>query len=217
MTTPKRYAAVAALLAILLPVLASAAMAAGQSARETLETGIDKILEIIRQPAYDNPATREPLRRQVENVVRGIFDFGAFSSRTVGPAWRRFSPEEKQRFEDAFSDLLFTTYLNKVNGYGGELVEYTGEKSSPDGRRVEIMTVIRMRDGKNTPVAYRMLPARGGWKVYDVIIENVSLVKNYNTQFQSILNSGSPGQLTEMVRKKARQMRENPGSGGNDK
>lgn len=216
MTSLKKCVAVLTLLAGLLPLLGAPAMAA-QSAQATLSGAIDEIMGIIRKPAYANAATRGPLRRQVEDIVRNIFDFGAFSSRTVGPAWRRFSPEEKERFVAAFSDLLFNTYLSKVTGYNGEVVEYTGEKSSPDGKRVEIMTLIQMKDGRKIPVAYRMLPAQGGWKVYDVIIENVSLVKNYNTQFQSILNSGSPDQLIGLVRDKARQMRENPGSVNNEK
>ena len=112
------------------------------------------------------------------------------------------------RFSDAFAELLLNTYLNKVTGYNGEQVAYVGEVAAPDGKRVEVQTVITMKDGKKTPVNYRMLPKDGSWRVYDVIIENISLVKNYRTQFQVILNTATPDQLTAKVLEKANEVRE---------
>lgn len=200
--------------ALLLVLLCGQAGARDQ-AMTTLKSAIDEVLDSIRNPAYANPATRGPLRQKIEGVVRGIFDFGEFSSRTAGPAWRKFSQDEKKRFENAFSDLLFNTYLNKITGYNGELVDYTGETVSPDGNRVEIRTAIQMKDGRKTPVFYRMLPKQGSWKVYDVIIENVSLVKNYRTQFQDILNTGTPDQLIARVQAKAEEVRQHPGQDAN--
>ena len=197
-------AALALFFFALMPLAAGQALAQ-PDARQTLEKAIGSVLAILRDPAYAHPAMRGVLRQRIENEVRGSFDFGEFSSRTVGPAWRKFSPQEKESFEAAFSDLLFNTYLNRIHAYSGESVEYTGEKVAPDGSRAEIMTLLRMKDGKTTPVAYRMLPKDGSWKVYDVIIENVSLVKNYRTQFQTILNGASPEKLINLVREKAAQ------------
>lgn len=187
---------------------ASFAVAAGLGPRQTLETAITRVLDNIRNPDWVNPATRGPLRRQIEDEVYHVFDFAEFSSRTVGPRWRSFSPEQKKRFSDAFAELLLNTYLNKVTGYNGEQVAYVGEVAAPDGKRVEVQTVITMKDGKKTPVNYRMLPKDGSWRVYDVIIENISLVKNYRTQFQGILNTATPDQLTAKVLEKANEVRE---------
>lgn len=190
-------------------VLGLAAPCLAQSpaqARQTLETAVNRILDAIRNPDYVNPNTRAPLRRQIEDEVYHIFDFGEFSSRTVGPRWRSFSAEQKKAFSNAFADLLLNTYLNKITGYNGETVAYTGETVSPDGDKVEVRTVITMKDGKKTPVNYRMLYKGGSWRVYDVIIENISLVKNYRTQFQDILNSASPQELTARVSAKAREV-----------
>lgn len=197
----------ACLLMALLPV-ASFAVAADPGPRQTLETAITRVLNNIKNPDWVNPATRGPLRRQIEDEVYHVFDFGEFSSRTVGPRWRSFSPEQKKRFSDAFAELLLNTYLNKVTGYNGEQVAYVGEMAAPDGKRVEVQTVITMKDGKKTPVNYRMLPKDGSWRVYDVIIENISLVKNYRTQFQGILNTATPDQLTAKVLEKANEVRE---------
>ncbi len=184
-------------------------------ARQNLETAITRILDNIKNPDYINPATRGPLRQQIEDEIYHIFDFGEFSSRAVGPRWRSFSAEQKKKFSDAFAQLLFNTYLNKINGYNGEEVAYSGEMSSAKGDRVEVRTLVNLKDGKKIPVAYRMLPKDGSWRVYDVLIENISLVKNYRTQFQDILNSASPEQLIERVKAKAAQVAVESAQAGN--
>lgn len=196
-----------ALCAAMLAILAAPAFSQSpEQARQTLRTAVDRILADIKNPDYVNPATRGPLRRQIEDEVYHVFDFGEFSSRTVGPRWKTFSDEMKKKFSDAFANLLFNTYLNRITGYNGEVVDYTGEMASPDGKRVEIRTVITMKDGKKTPVNYRMLYKDGGWRVYDVIIENISLVQNYRTQFSDILNTASPEQLIGRINAKAREV-----------
>ena len=128
------------LLAALL--LAAPASAADAGPRQTLETAITRVLDEIKNPDWVSPATRGPLRQRIEDEVYHAFDFGEFSSRTVGPRWRSFTPEQKKRFSDAFAELLLNTYLNKITGYNGEQVAYTGELASPDGKRVEVRTVI---------------------------------------------------------------------------
>ncbi|MDR1659274.1 MAG: ABC transporter substrate-binding protein [Desulfovibrio sp.] len=174
-------------------------------ARRALEVSIGRILACIKNPDYVNPATRSYLRQQIEEEVLHIFDFSEFSSRTVGQRWRTFTPEQQKRFGDAFADLLISTYVNKIDGYNGEQVDYAGEVSS--GGRVEVRTVITMKDGKKVPVSYRMLPKEGAWRVYDVLIENISLVKNYRAQFQDILNKDVPDKLIERIGDKAREAR----------
>ncbi|MDO5484029.1 MAG: ABC transporter substrate-binding protein [Desulfovibrionaceae bacterium] len=178
-------------------------------ARQALETSTNRILDCIRNPDYANPATRGPLRQQLEDEVLHIFDFTEFAARTVGARWRSFTPAQQKAFSDAFADLLMNTYISKIDGYNGEQVSYVGEVS--DGKRSEVRTVVTMKDGKKVPVAYRMLPKGGGWRVYDVLIEGISLVKNYRTQFQDILTTASPDELTARVQEKAREMRRQEG------
>lgn len=192
---------------VLLPVGAQA----NSPARQALETSTNRILNFIKNPDYVNPTTRGPIRQQIEDEVLHIFDFSEFSSRTVGPRWRNFTPEQKREFSNAFADLLINTYLNRIDGYNGEQVLYTGEVSSAKGDRTEVRTVVTMRDGKKVPVAYRMLPKDGKWLVYDVLIENISLVKNYRTQFQDILNTDSPENLIARIKAKAMEVRQENG------
>ena len=189
-------------------VLLPSAAQANSTARHALQTATKRIIDFIKNPDYVNPATRRPIRQQIEDEVLHIFDFGEFSSRTVGPRWHTFTPEQKKAFSDAFADLLISTYINKIDGYNGEQVLYTGEVASAKGDRVEVRSVITMKDGKKVPVAYRMLPKNGKWMVYDVLIENISLVKNYRTQFQDILNTESPENLIARIKDKAVEVRQ---------
>ncbi len=181
---------------------------ANSPARQALETATTRILDFIKNPDYANPTMRGPIRQQIEDEVLHIFDFSEFSSRTIGPRWREFTPEQKHAFSDAFAELLINTYLNKIDGYNGEQVLYTGELVSGKGDRVEVRTIITMKDGKKIPVAYRMLPKKGKWMVYDVLIENISLVKNYRTQFQDILNTATPENLIARIKAKAMEVQQ---------
>ena len=193
---------------ILLLFLLQAPAISSSTARQALETSIDRVLSAIKNPDYVNPTTRGPLRQQIEDEVLHIFDFREFSSRTIGPRWKTFTQTQQQEFSDAFADLLMNTYLSKIDGYNGEQVAYIGEVTDPKGERTEVRTLLTMKDGKKVPVAYRMLPKNGGWMVYDVLVENISLVKNYRIQFQDILNTGAPDQLISRVKAKAQEVRQ---------
>ncbi len=193
---------------ILLLFLLQAPAISSSPARQALETSIDRVLSAIKNPDYVNPTTRGPLRQQIEDEVLHIFDFREFSSRTIGPRWKTFTQTQQQEFSDAFADLLMNTYLSKIDGYNGEQVAYIGEVTDPKGERTEVRTLLTMKDGKKVPVAYRMLPKNGGWMVYDVLVENISLVKNYRIQFQDILNTGAPDQLISRVKAKAQEVRQ---------
>ncbi len=199
----------ACLMAVLLfcPVRADAA--SGSEARQTLQLSVSRILSLIKNPDYVNPATREPLRMQIEDEVYHIFDFGEFSARTVGQGWKSFTSSQKQQFVDAFAELLFSTYLSQIDGYNGEEVFFTSERSNESGTRFDIATELTMQDGRVIPINYRLMPKNGSWVVYDVFVEGVSLVRNYRTQFQQILSSSSPDELIKQVRKKAREVRDN--------
>lgn len=190
----------------LLCLLFSAQSVLAATPRQTVEVSLNQILDIIKSPGYANPSERAGLRKKIAQYVRVNFDFQEFSSRTVGAGWRNFSPQQKNDFADAFADLLINTYVNKIDGYNGEQIAFTGERLSPKGDRAEIQTVISMKNGKKIPVSYRLLPKGSDWKVYDVLIENISLVKNYRTQFQDLLRSSDPDQLIVRLREKANEV-----------
>lgn len=191
--------------------LLGGAARAASPAHQALEQVIGNVLRLIQDPAYANPATRADQRAKIEREVRAIFDFGEFSLRTVGPRWKTFAPAQQRSFGEAFANLLIPTYVNKIDGYNGERVVYLGEVSNGDGSKVEIRTEVALKDGRTIPVAYRMLQKNGQWRVYDVLVENLSLVKNYRTQFQDILATGTPDELIGRINEKAREARAQKG------
>ena len=201
-----RLTNVFAITLLALCVLSIQVAQAASPAHEALESSITKVLNIIKQPAYANPATRGPLKQEIEAELRTSFDFGEFSLRTVGPRWKEFSADQQKRFCDAFASLLMRTYVDKIDGYNGEQVAFTGERANNKGDKVEVQTAIAMKNGKKIPVSYRMLSKDGSWRVYDVVVENISLVMNYRSQFQEILSSATPDELIAKVQAKVDEM-----------
>ena len=175
---------------------------ASSPSRQVLETTIQQCLSMLADPAYNNPATQQQQRDKIETRVRTVFDFEEFSSRTVGQRWNSFTAQQKHDFAEAFAELLLATYLGQLDTYNGEQVRYISERSNDSGSKVEQRTELTMKDGKVIPVSYRMLLKNSKWVVYDVVVEGVSLVKNYRTQFQDILATDSPDNLIKRIRSK---------------
>lgn len=179
---------------------------AASEARAALENTVNQVLAELAKPELKNAATRNAVLDRVEKIIVNLFSFEELSMRTVGPNWKNFSPDQKKRFIDAFEDLLRERYTGSLEGYNGETVNYTAE--TPIGNstdKVQIDTSVTIQN-KNVPVSYRMLK-KGKWVVYDIIIEGVSMVQNYRSQFQSVLQKGDAEELIRLVRAKADETR----------
>ncbi|MCH5276267.1 MAG: ABC transporter substrate-binding protein [Desulfovibrionaceae bacterium] len=191
--------------ALCLCLLATApARADPGTARAAAEQGAQNILGLLNDPAFKNPDTRAAQRQKIENAILDLFDFEEFSTRTVGPQWRQFTPEQKKDFQTAFTELLRNTYIDTLDAYDGQQIQFTGELSSNNGTRVEIQMDFLGRD-KTYPAAFRMLVKNDRWVVYDIIIEGISMIKNYRDQFRDILGKGSPDDLIRRVQAKAQE------------
>ena len=184
-------------------------------ARSSLKGTIDQVLELIKDPAFSNSATRENQIEAIDSKIREVFDFSEFSSRTVGKNWKNFTDAQKTQFIDAFAQLLRATYIDKIEGYNGEEVKYLGETVGTKGDKVEVDTSISLKT-QDAPikVSYRMLE-KGRWVVYDVVIEGVSLVQNYRTQFNELLQKGDADALIAKVNARAQELREQNKTAGN--
>ncbi|MBQ8173510.1 MAG: ABC transporter substrate-binding protein [Mailhella sp.] len=189
-------------LVLLLTAAVLPAQAAELTARQTAEAGADRIMALLNDPAFKDPATKPAIRQKVEDEVLQLFDFEEFSTRTVGPTWRKFTPEQKTAFKTAFTDLLRNTYIDTLDEYNGEKVRFTGEVTANNGKRVEVQMEF-LTSKQAYPVAFRMLEKKGRWEVYDVLIEGISMIKNYRDQFRDILSKGDPQSLIERVQAKA--------------
>ena len=136
-----------------------------------------------------------------------LFDFEEFSLRTVGQPWRKFTPEPKNAFKTAVTDLLRNTYIDTLDEYDGQKIRFTGEVSANNGNRVEVQMEF-LTSKQAHPVAFRMLEKNNRWVVYDVLIEGISMIKNYRDQFRDILAKGNPQTLIERVQAKALEQKE---------
>jgi phospholipid transport system substrate-binding protein len=184
-----------------LVVLFAARIAAAQALTptETLRGPLDSALAILQDPRYRSGSEKEAQKERLWELIRKVFDFEGITVLAVGQNWKRFSPEQKKVFTDLFTTRLGNSYLNKIQGsFNNEKVEFLSEEMlSPAKARVKTKIV---REVDSIPVDYSVRPIGGGWRIYDVNIEGVSLVANYRTQFNDILSKDSPDVLIERVR-----------------
>ncbi|MGE4298389.1 MAG: phospholipid-binding protein MlaC [Desulfovibrionaceae bacterium] len=198
-----RRLAVCTMVFMLLACSTLAVAADGPSA--TMEKAVNRVLDILKSGNYADASKREVLREQLNPIVNDAFDFNEMSWRTVGRQWRDFSDAQQQTFAGLFADLLTETYIDRIQAYSDEEVIFTGEVEGSKGN-VEVHTVVKMADN-DIPINYRMSDRSGTWRVYDVFVEGVSLVKNYRVQFQEILVNGSPEELLTVLGDKVAAMK----------
>ncbi|MEF3697892.1 MlaC/ttg2D family ABC transporter substrate-binding protein [Desulfolutivibrio sp.] len=176
------------------------ATAWAEAPKETLQRSVDQVILLLQDPAYKDAATKPVMREKLVKTVQGIFDAKELSRRALATNWDKFSPAQQERFSEAFLTLLQNTYLDRIESYSDEKVNYLAEKMLA-ADRAEIPTVVTSK-GRDIPITYRMRNA-SGWRVYDVVIEGVSLVQNYRNQFAQILLKESPDKLIDMLGKKS--------------
>ena len=177
----------------------TATVAVAGAPTEQLRGQIDKVIKILDDPAFkDRPGER---RTQVRKLAEDIFDYTDTARRALGPHWNARTPQEREEFTRLFSDLLDRAYISKIDLYQGEKVKYVGETINGDESIVK--TTIATRSNTEVPVDYRMHLKDGRWRVYDVIIEGVSLVSNYRTQFNKIVQTESYDSLVQKLKTRA--------------
>jgi phospholipid transport system substrate-binding protein len=182
-------------------VVWTAPLSAAAEPLDSLKGPIDEVMRILNDPQYKDPNLKGQQRDAIWSKVRDMFDFEEISQRTVARNWNKFSAQEKKEFTDVFSDFLGNTYMDKIQGeYHNEKIQY-GSQEVVEGTRALVKTNI-LRESLAIPVDYKMKLDGSNWKIYDVMVEGVSLVKNYRTQFASILRKETPAQLIERLKKK---------------
>lgn len=173
---------------------------------DQLRESIDTVLKIVSDPELKKDARTADRRRMIRQVAGELFDFTEISQRSLGPHWRARTPAEREQFIGLFGDLLEYSYVSKIETYSGETIRYLGE--AVDGQQAVVKTRIVTKQGTEIPVDYRMMQNGNRWLVYDVNIEGVSLVSNYRSQFNAVIQrSGYPDLVAKL---KAKQV-ERPG------
>jgi len=168
--------------------------------KETVETGVNNLLKTLGDPAFKAKAKDKQIA-EIGVQIEKVFDFTELSKRTLGRDWKKMSAEQQKEFLTLFKQLLQGVYANQLLSYSDQKVIFEKETMLKKGR-AEVQSFLQTSDGKKIPLFYRLTDKSGSWKVYDVIIEGVSMVKNYRTQFRKILTKGSPDKLIEVLRDK---------------
>lgn len=171
---------------------------------DAMKTTIDEVLKIIREKELKQPAKSEERRQQLEKVVGARFDYHEMSRRALGAPWNTLSDQDKQEFVSLFRTLLTNSYADKIETYSGEGVQYVNERTEKDYAEVR----TKVLSGKTEiPLDYRLINKAEDWRVYDVVVDGVSLVNNYRGQFTKILRASSYSDLVEQLRKKSDKLK----------
>ncbi|MDJ0819573.1 MAG: ABC transporter substrate-binding protein, partial [Desulfobacterales bacterium] len=183
----KRHTGILLVLAVLLvtPLAADAA-----TPKETVETGVNKVIATLGDSAFKAKSKDDQIA-EIGKEIDTIFDFEELSKRTLGREWRKMKPEQREEFVRLFRELLQGVYADRLLAYSDQKVLFEKEIMLKKGR-AEVQSYLQTSDGTKIPLFYRLTNKSGSWKVYDVIIEGVSMVKNYRTQFRQILAKDSP-------------------------
>ena len=186
-------------LSLLLLVLGAAPVQAA-TPLETVRTEVNKVLEVLRNKSLKEEAKREKLR----GLYAEMFDQEELSRWCLGRNWNKLSEAQRKEFLPLFQQVLEKTYGDRILAYSDEKILFDREVPISKGR-VEVQTRVITTKSREVPFNYRVFQDKSGtWKVYDVVVENVSLVMNYRSQFNEILAKGTPDELLEILRKKVK-------------
>jgi phospholipid transport system substrate-binding protein len=163
---------------------------------DQLKASVEQIVKVLEDPALRAGARAQERRAAIRKEAEGVFDFTETAKRALGRHWQGLSDKDRQEFTALFTDLIERAYISKIERYSGERVAYAGE--SVDSGLATVRTRFVTKQGTEIPVDYRMQQRGDRWLVYDVSVEGVSLINNYRTQFDKIIQTSS---YAELVRK----------------
>lgn len=185
---------------LLFPVVSSALAAADPT--EQMRPFLNKVTTLLADPSLKQASRPEQCRRMIV-VVRERFDFQEMSKRVLGKQWRELSAQEQAHFEDLFTQLLQYAYVGKIDEYAGQKIEFAQQRIKGD--RAEVQTLL-VDNQRTIPISYILLLKGEEWMAYDIVVEGVSLVRNYMEQFQQILSKEGYPALLDQIKSKISQL-----------
>lgn len=168
---------------------------------DTVKGHADKVLDVLRDPALKGDSAKKVKKNKIRAIAEKMFDFSELSKRTLAKNWNTLSSEQQNEFVKLYESILEDAYSNKIMAYTDEKIVFSKEIKLTE-KTFEIQSTVLRRNGE-IPIFYRVILKDGAWRVYDVVIEGVSLINNYRTQFREILANKTPEALLETLRKKA--------------
>lgn len=187
--------------------VAGAMAAPAVSPREVVQSAVSRVIAAIQRAELEAPDPA-PARRlvmaqrglEIRGIAAELFDFDEISRRALSRHWTARTPQEQAEFVRLFTHLLERTYIGRIESYSGERIVYTGEVL--DGPYATVRSkVVTTRRNADTPLDYRLHLREGRWKVYDVLIDHVSFVATYRSEFGRILQREPYAALVDRLRK----------------
>lgn len=176
------------------------------SPKEQVKSTVDRVIDILKDPKYKGKDKIQQRRSLLRNEISRVFDFEEMAKRSLGVYWKERTPQERKEFVELFKDLLERSYSGKIESYRDEKILFYDERVE-EGRFAEVRTKVITTEKKEIPIDYRLYFDGKEWKVYDVVIEGVSLISNYRSQFSKIIRNHSYQELIK--RMKTKQLEEN--------
>ena len=186
--------------------LSTVGLAAAGEPTDVIRQTTDQVLRILENPTMQGPDKRAERQQQLHQISDQAFDWPEMARRALAVHWRGRTPQQQQEFVDLFRDLVEGTYMNRLETATQEKqdIQYVGEQI--EGSRAVVRTLVLTKRNQQVPLEYRLHKTDGRWKIYDVLVEGISLVNNYRSQFNQIISSSSYDALVQKM--KAREVAE---------
>ena len=168
---------------------------AGEQVKETT----DRVMKVLNDPKLQGNNQKKERREALRQIILPKFDFAEMAKRALGSNWTR-EPDKQKEFVSAFTHLLEDSYADQVEAANGNKIIFVNERTDKD--YAEVDTKVVSPKGEETPMTYKLHPVGSDWKVYDVVIANISLVNNYRSQFSRVLANGSMDELIKRMKDK---------------
>jgi phospholipid transport system substrate-binding protein len=188
----------AALVGIFYLFVATAAPAGIPADRVRATT--EQVLAILQDPQLKSESKKKERSEQLKRAIYPRFDFAEMAKRSLGAQWQQRRAEERQQFVELFTDVLEGAYVDTIESYSGEKIVVG--KEAEDKNFAEVNTKIITPKGEEVSVDYKLHQAGGDWKIYDVVVENISLVSNYRSQFNRVIAQSSYDELVRRMKAK---------------
>jgi phospholipid transport system substrate-binding protein len=171
-----------------------------------IKSTVDQVIQILTNRQLQGEGKKQERRKRLREAIFVRFDFQEMAQRSLGAHWPRRTPEEQREFIKVFSDLLEQTYVNKIESYNNEKFIYANERI--DGPYAEVSSKMRTSKGEEFTINYKLHRVGEDWRVYDLVIENVSLMNNYRSQFNRILTNSTYDELVSTIKAKVSDKRD---------
>ena len=173
------------------------------SPTEVIKSTIDDVTRLLSDENFTTPDQLVKRRRLIEEIIGHHFDYKEMAKRSLAAYWKKLSQSERQEFVKLFTSFLSWNYAGKIEGYAGEQVYYLNERIK--GNFAEVRTKI-VSEKTELPLDYRLMKKSHDWYVYNIVIEGVSLIRNYRTQFKRIIRDSSYAKLVQKLRDKSEEI-----------